>query len=151
MKGNPFFTQLRPGKDEKIFKIKGREEEKPLIQLLAKPSDIKKYTRDVIPDNLLNIKKKYDYIIWFLPFVLIDPHIYWGLPKRHFNPKKLLKHAYSLLNEGGEMLIINQGEEEALEQENLLKTLKISYTSLGEVENEYFEYKNKRFAFLVRK
>lgn len=40
--------------DEKIFKIKGREEDKPLIQLLAKPSDIKKYTRDVIPDNLLS-------------------------------------------------------------------------------------------------
>ena len=39
--------------NEKICKIKGRDEKKRLIQLLAKPEDIKKYTRDVIPDFLL--------------------------------------------------------------------------------------------------
>ena len=104
-----------------------------------------------IADNLLNLKNKYDYIIWFLPFVVIEPHIYWGLPKKYFNPKKLLKHAYSLLNEGGEMLIINQGEKEAEAQEKLLKVLNIKYVSLGEIKNDFFEYKNKRFGFLVKK
>ncbi|WP_294429503.1 L-threonylcarbamoyladenylate synthase [uncultured Treponema sp.] len=39
--------------NEKICQIKGRDEKKHLIQLLAKPEDIKKYTRDVIPENLL--------------------------------------------------------------------------------------------------
>jgi len=38
---------------ERICSIKGREEGKHFIQLLAKPEDIKKYTRDVIPDELL--------------------------------------------------------------------------------------------------
>ena len=32
---------------------KGRGEDKPLIQLISKPSDLKKYTRDLVPDNLL--------------------------------------------------------------------------------------------------
>jgi L-threonylcarbamoyladenylate synthase len=39
--------------DEKIREIKGRAENKPLIQLIAKPSDLKKYTRDLVPESLL--------------------------------------------------------------------------------------------------
>ncbi len=104
-----------------------------------------------IADDLLNIKKKYDYIVWFLPFVIVEPHIYWGLPKKYFKPKKLLKHAYTLLNEGGEMLIVNQGEEEALVQEKMLKDLKLSYMPLGEIKNEFFKYQNKRIGFLIKK
>ena len=60
----------------------------------------------------MDLKDKYDYIIWFLPFVLYEPHKYWGLPKKYFYPEKLLDHAYNLLNQNGEMLIVNQGEKE---------------------------------------
>lgn len=38
---------------EKICSIKNRDEGKNFIQLISKPEDIKKYTRDVIPDYLL--------------------------------------------------------------------------------------------------
>ena len=41
--------------DSKIRKIKGRAETKPFIQLIAEPSDIKKYTDDIIPEELLNL------------------------------------------------------------------------------------------------
>lgn len=116
----------------------------------------KYYTKDLsntnyIAGNLLDLNKKYDYIIWFLPFVLKEPHIYWGLPKKYFYPERLLRHAYTLLNSGGQMLIINQGEVEAKEQEHLLKKLNINFTSLGEIKSEHFEYKNKRFGYLVKK
>lgn len=40
--------------DEKIRELKGRAEDKPLIQLISKPEDLKKYTRDVVPENLLS-------------------------------------------------------------------------------------------------
>lgn len=39
---------------EKIQKIKGRGDEKPFIQLISSPEDIKKYTDDEIPSNLLD-------------------------------------------------------------------------------------------------
>ncbi|MBQ7158709.1 MAG: threonylcarbamoyl-AMP synthase [Treponema sp.] len=39
--------------DEKIRAIKGRGEEKPFIQLISSPSDLKKYTRDLVPDEIL--------------------------------------------------------------------------------------------------
>ena len=116
----------------------------------------KYYTKDLpntnyIASNLLDLDKKYDYIIWFLPFVLKEPHIYWGLPKKYFYPERLLRHAYMLLNSGGQMLIINQGETEAKEQERLLKKLNINYKTLGEIKSEHFEYQNKRFGYLIQK
>ena len=39
--------------DSKIRELKGRDEGKPFIQLISKPSDLKKYTRDLVPDELL--------------------------------------------------------------------------------------------------
>ena len=99
----------------------------------------------------MDLNKKYDYIIWFLPFVIKEPHLYWGLPKKYFYPKKLLKHAYNLLNHNGQMLIINQGESEAETQKALLKELNLKYKELGEIKSEFFEYKNKRFGFLIIK
>ena len=39
--------------DSKIRKIKGREETKPLIQLISKPEDLFLYTDDKIPESLL--------------------------------------------------------------------------------------------------
>ena len=41
------------GSDDRIRAIKGRAETKPLIQLIASPEDLKKYTDDVIPEKLL--------------------------------------------------------------------------------------------------
>ena len=40
--------------DAKIRAIKGRAETKPLIQLIAKPEDLRLYTDDIIPDSLLS-------------------------------------------------------------------------------------------------
>ena len=39
--------------DEEIRRIKGRGEEKPFIQLIAAPQDLKKYTRDLVPAEIL--------------------------------------------------------------------------------------------------
>lgn len=104
-----------------------------------------------IADNLLNLDKKYDYITWFLPFVTYEPHKYWGLPKKHFYPEKLLSHAISLLNDGGQMIIINQGEKEKQIQKEMLEKTDVDFEFLGEIKNEYYAFENKRFGFLIRK
>ena len=114
------------------------------------------YTKDLsntnyIAGNVLDLNSKYDYIVWFLPFVFEEPLIYWGLPLRYFCPKKLLAHAYSLLNDNGQMLIVNQGEEEMEEQKKMLDELDIPFVYKGEIHSDYFQYKNKRYAFVVRK
>lgn len=104
-----------------------------------------------IAGNLLNLKGKYDYIIWFLPFVLKNPHKLWGLPMKYFCPEKMLSHSYDLLNQNGQMLIINQGEKEAHAQEELFRKLGIEYKKLDEISSNHFAYINKRFGFIVNK
>jgi L-threonylcarbamoyladenylate synthase len=42
------------GTDAKIRAIKGRSETKPLIQLIARPEDLRLYTDDLIPPELLS-------------------------------------------------------------------------------------------------
>ncbi len=103
-----------------------------------------------IADDLLNINKKYDYITWFLPFITYEPLKCWGLPKRYFYPEKLFNHALNLLNSGGQMLIINQGEKERDIQKQILINSKTHFEFLGEIKNEFYQFENKRFGFIVR-
>ena len=104
-----------------------------------------------IAGNLLDITGGYDYITWFLPFVHKTPLKLWGLPERYFCPEKLLIHAYNLLNDGGQMLVVNQGEKERDIQKELFDKLNIPYQELGEIKSESFSYKNKRYGFLCKK
>lgn len=101
------------------------------------------------PDDLLNINTEYDYIIWFLPFVTKYPLRRWGLPERMFMPEKLLAHAYKILKK--EMLIVNQGEEEAQIQQKLLESLNIPYKPLGVLKSDFYEFKNDRYGFIIEK
>ena len=114
------------------------------------------YTKNLINTNyivgnLIDIKQKYDYIIWILPFVTPEPHLMWGLPKKYFYPSVLLKHAYDLLFPGGQMIIINQGKSEQDVQKELLDNAGIAYKNLGKIESKFFQYKNERYGFLIKK
>ena len=114
------------------------------------------YTKDLsntnyIAGDFLEHNQKYDYIIWILPFITQYPLVKWGLPLRYFRPKEMLEHAYNLLNENGELLIINQGEEEYEIQQNLYKELNLSFTPLGEIEDFYKLFKNKRYCSKIYK
>ena len=66
-----------------------------------------------------------------------------------FMPEKLLAHAYKILQK--EMLIINQGEEEAKIQQQLLESQNIPYKPLGIIKSNFYEFKNQRYGFVVKK
>ncbi len=101
-----------------------------------------------IPADVMSINKQYDYIIWILPFVLIEPHRYWGLPDKYFKPQNLFEHAYSLLNKGGKMFIINQGDQEFEAQKFIMKDKKyLSY----KIEALFYEYKYDRYLSILEK
>lgn len=114
------------------------------------------YTKDFentkyIPDNLMNHTEKYDYIIWILPFITEYPLLRWGLPLKYFKPEQMLEHTYSLLNKNGEMLIINQGEDEYKIQTELNKNLNLNFEPVGEVSSVFSPFKNKRFCSKIIK
>lgn len=64
--------------------------------------------------------QRYDVITWFLPFVFPQPCVAWGLPLSCYKPQAMLDHVVSLLNPGGILVILNQGQDEADEQGRLL-------------------------------
>ena len=116
------------------------------------------YTKDLpntnyIRGDLLEHQQKYDYIIWILPFITKYPLVKWGLPLKYFKPQEMLKHAYNLLNPEGELLIINQGEEEYAIQQDLIGELDIPkiYLPLGEIEDSFDLFKNKRYCSKLTK
>lgn len=103
-----------------------------------------------IGGDFLKHQDKYDYITWILPFVFEYPHLKWGLPKFHFNPKKMLEHAVDLLEPGGMILIVNQGIEEFCEQKRLCDELNINYTDCGEVKSDFYEGEFRRYLLLLK-
>jgi len=81
--------------------------------------------------NLLAHTECYDAITWFYPFVTEFPLLRWGLPLAEFQPLALLEHAFSLLEPGGVLVIVNQSEAESHVQRAFLATLGRSYTVAG--------------------
>lgn len=106
---------------------------------------------EYIEGDFLKHNKKYDYIIWILPFVDKTPIMRWGLPLAFFKPPEMLKHALKSLNDNGKLFIINQGEYEYYIQKELYKKLKATYQDIGEIKNKFFKYINKRYLTILEK
>lgn len=104
-----------------------------------------------IEGDFLAHQGKYDYITWFLPFVVKEPLLKWGLTLEHFNPKRMLKHAYESLNQGGKIFIVNQGEVEHEAQKSLCEKVGIKYSAVGEVKSQFWAYKYKMYLIIIQK
>ena len=127
-----------------------------LTNLYSRYEIAKYYTKNLIGTNyivgdFLKHYEKYDYIIWILPFVCMYPHVKWGLPLKYFKPEEMLSHAYNSLNYGGEMLIINQGEDEYVIQQKLNKNLNLPVKYYGEIKDDFNLFKNKRYCSKIFK
>lgn len=104
-----------------------------------------------IADDFLKHNKKYDYIIWILPFVLEYPLFKWGLPHSYFKPEEMLKHAYDLLNENGQIFIINQGKNEYEAQKSLFNKLNIKFQDIGLIKSVFPVYTKERYLISTHK
>lgn len=104
-----------------------------------------------IGKDFLKHEEKYDYITWILPFIVEEPLLKWGLPLKYFKPEKMLQHAYDLLNEGGSLFIVNQGEVEYKVQRELCEILNIYYIALGEIKSKFLDYEIPRYGILIKK
>lgn len=103
-----------------------------------------------IEKDFLKHDGKYDYIIWILPFIVEEPLLKWGLPKKYFQPEKMLMHAYNSLNKDGIIFIINQGETEYKVQKELCEKLNIPCVQVGAIKSEFLSYKNSRYLTLIK-
>ena len=62
-----------------------------------------------------------------------------------------MRHAWSLLQPGGTLFVVNQGEEEAAAQGRLFQDQHIPAQSLGEVTSIFSTYRRLRVGWRVTK
>lgn len=106
---------------------------------------------EYIEGDFLKQNKKYDFIIWILPFIKKYPHLQWGLPLEYFKPNEMLKHAHECLKKNGQLLIINQGKEEFEIQKQLCKQLSIEIQESHKIQSSFSNYKMDRYLILSNK
>lgn len=75
------------------------------------------------PDPFPGGPARYDLVTQFFPFMFLDDHLAWGLPRRKFSPSGLMEELWISLKPGGTWLILNQGTGEHREQVRLLEKL----------------------------
>jgi SAM-dependent methyltransferase len=59
------------------------------------------------------VEASFEVVTWFLPFVVPDPLLAWGLPVTAFQPELLLNHVLQRLAPGGCLLLSHLNLEEA--------------------------------------
>lgn len=111
-----------------------------------------KNTRYLTCDFMKLEDKEYDLITWFLPFVLEDALIHWGLPEKFLKPEMMLNHAYKNLKHGGIILIINQSESEKAKQIEIINKQGLKYQEIKEpYENCFSPFQYKRLITIITK
>jgi hypothetical protein len=109
-------------------------------------------TRYLTLDFLEFPQKGYDFITWFLPFIVKEPLIRWGIPMKYLKPVDMLTHAFSLLATGGIMLVVNQLETEKNIQLKIIRQLGLNYSVVEKPYNNNFSpYRLERHITLIKK
>jgi hypothetical protein len=104
-----------------------------------------------VSGSLTKIEGRFGLITWFLPYVTLAPLDAFQLPRRFFEPERLLLHAWQLLAPGGTLYVENQKEEEAAIQKELFESLDIPAQVLGQVFSIWTYYDEERFGFRATK
>lgn len=100
-------------------------------------------------------RRKAHIISQFLPFVVKKPLLAWGLPLNYFQPRELLAHLLTLLEPGGVLFVVNQGEWEMEAQQKLwaeqADTSVYQVWNLGILPSSFMEYRYPRYGWICVK
>lgn len=105
--------------------------------------------------DALHWRRKAHIISHFLPFVVKEPHLAWGLPLAHYQPQALLRHLLDLLEPGGVLFVVNQGEWEMTAQQELWEQCadkaRFQLWNLGELPSGFMAYRYPRYGWICVK
>ncbi len=87
----------------------------------------------------------------FFPFVFERDHMAWGLPRGLFRPQSLLSAAWSSLQPGGALVIVNQGTDEHEQQRAMCAEIGIDVIDGARFESPLFHYPIPRFFLCAQK
>jgi len=105
-----------------------------VAQYFCKQLSNQKINYHFLPQDIRMFFKRVSLITWFLPFVHLDTHLSWGLPKNLFYPKEVFNHVVNCLEIGGNLILANQTESEWEVSEAILSE-KLKLINVQEVTN----------------
>lgn len=92
---------------------------------------------------------QYDLIFLLFPFVFMEDHLRWGLPKSTFQPSSLLAAVWESLKGGGALIIANQGLAEHEEQKRLLNEAAIPIKAAFCFTSPLYRYPLDRYVLVA--
>ncbi len=93
-----------------------------------------------IPNAYRPIPNAWHLATMFFPFIFVRDHLDWGLPQKEYHPQELLKQAWESLRPGGVLIVVNQGEDEARQQEILFGSANIETRASFTFHSILYEY-----------
>jgi len=93
---------------------------------------------------------EYTVITMLFPFVFLQDHLAWGLPRSLFQPQRLLVSAWQSLKPGGVLLIANQGAQEHQQQLAFCRAAGIEPQAAFQHDSDLFQYDLPRFVIAAR-
>ena len=93
----------------------------------------------------------FDLVTLFFPFVFERDHMAWGLPRGLFRPQSLLAAAWSSLQPGGALVIVNQGADEHERQRAMCAESGVAVIEGGRFESPLFHYQIPRYFLCAQK
>jgi len=104
-----------------------------------------------MPEGFRREPGAYDLIAMLFPFVFVEDHLEWGLPRPMFDPLYLLAEAWGSLKMGGSLIIVNQGEAEHEAQKENLAALGITPRAAFRHDSPFFKYDLPRYVLVGRR
>lgn len=92
--------------------------------------------------------ERYDVMSSFLPFIVPEPCLNWGLPLNKLKPQAMLSHLTDCLNPNGVLLIMNQDhDEDAVQAELLAHEPRLEIVQHIALPESFLHYEYTRFAY----
>lgn len=101
-----------------------------------------------IAGDVMEHHDKYDVISSFLPFIVPEPCLNWGLPLSKLQPQAMLSHLVDLLEPGGVLLIMNQdNDEDAVQAELLAREQRLEVVWHDALPESFLLYEYTRYGW----
>ena len=104
-----------------------------------------------LAQGLEDHQETYDVVIWFLPFLTERPLVRWGLPTSLLRPETLYDHAWTLVEPGGVLLLVNLNADEEAIQLDLIRRRGHSHEALGPIRSTHIPERRDQRLTLVWK
>ncbi len=103
------------------------------------------------PEGVENHPRDFDLVLQLFPFVFIEDHLDWGLPRGLFSPPQVLAAAWKKLTPGGLLVVVNQGETEHKEELRMMNSQGIEPLAAFGHDSFLFSYDLRRYVLVARK